>query len=344
MIGRNDPCPCGSGKKHKKCCLGKDDKPVEQLVDEELERILLSIYEQPPANSDMIELNSYRRQWEGKLGDHWDVNSIEGSLTEYFLFVVRQDLWKRHLVKVLNTPIRSAVRTVVETWQQPFVLFGKVKSEKNGFIEVEEILGDGTYYLEQEQDMPAYKDSIVFGGVLPDNRKHENGVYVITSLMFIKDSNGSFEKEIEDLAESSGFKSSLDFYKEHMVDIFYAMLNRENSSVEELIENDLTRIQQEALEILEGKLQDLAFQEEIQELLKNITISYFLKESSNFRKPNIIGAAVFLVALELGMLGEYSSTNAEVAKLFDVSTASMTKHADKISEFVLKMAEEMKEE
>jgi len=22
---RNDPCPCGSGKKFKKCCLGKDD-------------------------------------------------------------------------------------------------------------------------------------------------------------------------------------------------------------------------------------------------------------------------------------------------------------------------------
>jgi methionyl aminopeptidase len=24
-IGRNDPCPCGSGKKYKKCCLGKKD-------------------------------------------------------------------------------------------------------------------------------------------------------------------------------------------------------------------------------------------------------------------------------------------------------------------------------
>jgi SEC-C motif len=24
-VGRNDPCPCGSGKKFKKCCLGKDD-------------------------------------------------------------------------------------------------------------------------------------------------------------------------------------------------------------------------------------------------------------------------------------------------------------------------------
>jgi hypothetical protein len=24
-IGRNDPCPCGSGKKYKQCCLAKDE-------------------------------------------------------------------------------------------------------------------------------------------------------------------------------------------------------------------------------------------------------------------------------------------------------------------------------
>lgn len=29
-IGRNDPCPCGSGKKYKKCCLGKnEDNEIE---------------------------------------------------------------------------------------------------------------------------------------------------------------------------------------------------------------------------------------------------------------------------------------------------------------------------
>jgi hypothetical protein len=25
-IGRNDPCPCGSGKKYKKCCSAKDEQ------------------------------------------------------------------------------------------------------------------------------------------------------------------------------------------------------------------------------------------------------------------------------------------------------------------------------
>jgi hypothetical protein len=42
-IGRNDPCPCGSGKKHKKCCLGKDaakaTPPVQISVSQEVEKL-----------------------------------------------------------------------------------------------------------------------------------------------------------------------------------------------------------------------------------------------------------------------------------------------------------------
>ena len=30
-IGRNAPCPCGSGKKYKKCCLNKENRPVDLL-------------------------------------------------------------------------------------------------------------------------------------------------------------------------------------------------------------------------------------------------------------------------------------------------------------------------
>lgn len=35
--GRNDPCPCGSGKKYKKCCLPKDNaKECADLEDQEI--------------------------------------------------------------------------------------------------------------------------------------------------------------------------------------------------------------------------------------------------------------------------------------------------------------------
>ncbi len=32
-VGRNDPCPCGSGKKYKKCCLHKAGSPGQDLKD-----------------------------------------------------------------------------------------------------------------------------------------------------------------------------------------------------------------------------------------------------------------------------------------------------------------------
>lgn len=33
-VGRNDPCPCGSGKKYKKCCLAKDEAAARQATQE----------------------------------------------------------------------------------------------------------------------------------------------------------------------------------------------------------------------------------------------------------------------------------------------------------------------
>jgi hypothetical protein len=42
-VGRNDPCPCGSGKKYKKCCIDKEAAPVnymKQKLDRFHERIV----------------------------------------------------------------------------------------------------------------------------------------------------------------------------------------------------------------------------------------------------------------------------------------------------------------
>ena len=43
-IGRNDPCPCGSGEKYKNCCLGKQDQeseknPAQQVMEEIKEQL-----------------------------------------------------------------------------------------------------------------------------------------------------------------------------------------------------------------------------------------------------------------------------------------------------------------
>lgn len=33
QVGRNDPCPCGSGEKYKNCCINKGDAFLRKMAD-----------------------------------------------------------------------------------------------------------------------------------------------------------------------------------------------------------------------------------------------------------------------------------------------------------------------
>jgi hypothetical protein len=50
MIGRNDPCPCGSGKKFKKCCLSKECDSARQDQDSAQGTFNLQRYTEELAN------------------------------------------------------------------------------------------------------------------------------------------------------------------------------------------------------------------------------------------------------------------------------------------------------
>jgi len=59
-IGRNDPCPCGSGKKYKKCCMRKDaeDAAAANTSHEPQNEHIGRRY--PPARAAEIE-NAFKR-------------------------------------------------------------------------------------------------------------------------------------------------------------------------------------------------------------------------------------------------------------------------------------------
>ena len=40
-IGRNEPCPCGSGRKFKRCCLGKQQVASDNLTEVQKAQISL---------------------------------------------------------------------------------------------------------------------------------------------------------------------------------------------------------------------------------------------------------------------------------------------------------------
>jgi hypothetical protein len=56
QIGRNDPCPCGSGKKYKKCCLPKDEE--KERLEREHENVT-DVTDEYFSTKEYIEESSY---------------------------------------------------------------------------------------------------------------------------------------------------------------------------------------------------------------------------------------------------------------------------------------------
>ncbi len=67
-IGRNDPCPCGSGKKYKHCCLNKPKSPLDAIESPQDREKALEYY--PYTGSERQEGRVY-------LEDYFDPESIE---------------------------------------------------------------------------------------------------------------------------------------------------------------------------------------------------------------------------------------------------------------------------
>ncbi|WHT49335.1 SEC-C metal-binding domain-containing protein [Sporosarcina thermotolerans] len=125
MIGRNDPCPCGSGKKYKKCCQSKKAVSVETVQKEELERVLQSFYEEYPERKDIPDYLKLANEWKSSLEKYLPEEMIEAICLDEFFFHYRSDIWLGYLDKQKKKIVRPSVLRVVDAWQQPRAFIGK---------------------------------------------------------------------------------------------------------------------------------------------------------------------------------------------------------------------------
>ncbi|MBO9323855.1 MAG: SEC-C domain-containing protein, partial [Roseiflexus sp.] len=66
-VGRNDPCPCGSGKKYKQCCLPREEAArAEQLrLRRAVDTLLPKIIDAARATPEVVP-DALQRYWNGK--------------------------------------------------------------------------------------------------------------------------------------------------------------------------------------------------------------------------------------------------------------------------------------
>ncbi len=137
-VGRNDPCPCGSGKKYKKCCIGKEPAPARKGI-----------------TGYTIEINSFTGEVRG-LDERPD-------LKRFFQDVMRESNEEEiDVEKAANKAIERYTKRIVEVTAKLGRPLG------NAIKEAEALLGEGQFeegLSAIDKLLEAYPESIEIKGL-----------------------------------------------------------------------------------------------------------------------------------------------------------------------------------
>ena len=257
MIGRNDPCSCGSGKKYKKCCGSKGIDLVGMIVNEELDRLLTGYFDAYPKDSARKEMTLFMRKWASRLSDSWEQEHIEEAASEFYLFIQQKEMWHAYLEEQLGQLMRQAVLDVVKAWDEPIMLLAEITSVDTQDLVVRALFGERNYRLTRNEGMPTEVGTLLFGVVLRDARRGEQAVAPVSSMLFLAKWSKQTKQSLFELREAAGDIPIEEFVLTHALDIYELFIKRSTASMNQLVEEVLAAEQLTAITMLDTSLKEL---------------------------------------------------------------------------------------
>ncbi|WP_144510294.1 YecA family protein [Bacillus sp. FJAT-22090] len=324
MIGRNDPCPCGSGKKYKKCCESKETITIEEVQTEELERILQTFYDEYPERKDIPAFADLVKTWTVPLKQYLDEEMIEAIVLDEFFFHHKPEIWNNYLEKQQKKIVRPSTLHAIRRWNEPRVFVGEVVDVADDYMTVTHILTKETIQLRRESEKPVPVGVHMYCFILPDGTTKENHFLAISSLIFFPiDYNNVFEVLISRY-ETQNVLSAEEFLKENGT-MLWSLLGENGYEGGEYTQFE-AGVLQVAIKFLEENNRDY-------HKLLEIVEDYLVEQQPKARKEVAIAAGAIRFGQERGLYEPLEMTIKEIAEWFNVSTSSLNKYYNDLNAY-----------
>ncbi|MBK3494624.1 SEC-C domain-containing protein [Viridibacillus sp. YIM B01967] len=343
MVGRNDPCPCGSGKKYKKCCGKNAVGDITTLVSENIDRIVEGFVKESFNTADYHALEKRNHQWQQALNPAFADSLIDTIAMETYIYIDRPNLWRNYLNKQLAQPIRPQVKNILAAWLTPVFLLAKVESQDGDLIT---LIDDVTKkrYLMTGSPSKKFSGNWLFGIFMPDTRKGENGLTATSSVIFIPNDKIGITQALRSKLESN-ITDSFELYKTFLEAV--APINHVEAAATVVKEVQAAKPVEEKQVVTESELSP--FQTEILTLVQqyaneyNLSVDAFIPLLQQYLEQNEVKAKkANTVAAGAVLAGQAATTIPEgglskvkdVAAYYDVSASSVSKYRSQIGEFL----------
>lgn len=323
MVGRNDPCPCGSGKKYKKCCGKEQVVDLQEVISSELERIMEGFVEEGVGPADYFELEQRIRKWEHVLSGTFDKDLLEMAAFESYLFIDHPDGWKNYLIRQKKHQKRQRILDILMSWEEPFFLLGEIKGSENERLIIHNAVTNEQYlFPDNGQAKPG---EWVFGIVMRNPAQDKAELQPTSSVIFIPKHQEAVAEELQSKLEN-GVSDSLELYKTFAE-------KSENPSLPEFETRVLEQIERFIKEFgLDGTLHG------------NMAFAFLMEVPLAARKPEGVAAGILQAINDLGLFGNLYVTQKNLAAYFGTSVASLSKYRELAENYLIDKIQGMAEE
>ena len=328
MVGRNDQCPCGSGKKYKKCCEGKAQVTVETVFHDEIENTLQAFYSVYPERKDIKDYITVANEWVDALSS-LQRDLVEAVALDEFFVHHRLDIWQGFVKRTAKKMVRPATIDLLSKWDNPALFLGKVESVEEDYFTATDALTKEAVRIRRESAKPIPEGMGVFCFTLPDGSNVDNQVLAMSSLIFFPT---QYEVVFDAFGKAFAAQSQLDaaaYAAQHHL-AFWKDIVKAGYTGEEF-----TSFEQD---VLQQAKDFLAKNERNGEQLIIALEDYLVDQQPTARKAAAIAAGAIRFGQERGLIDGKPFTVKDIAESFGISASSLNKYYQELLAYTPVMA------
>jgi tetratricopeptide (TPR) repeat protein len=220
-VGRNEPCPCGSGKKYKKCCGAKEGVSITHVIEGEVDDLQKRLIH--------FALDYYEDEILKGFDDYQDYFEIEEDQRQFFEFVYTiwyslfrelengETILDNFIASEAGKIKRPKLKQIMQTWKNARAIAGEIIDVENNVLTViDGLSSEKLKAMVTNLQSPYEKGSFFVGILLPFDQMHVffpapfdlPDIPLQEAIMFIKQKS-----------EKAGYDSPQEFFTDFFMEI-----------------------------------------------------------------------------------------------------------------------------
>lgn len=321
-VGRNEPCPCGSGKKYKKCCGAQKTVSITSIIEQELLALQTQVlqYAMHEFEEELVEdfeekLDELLTEDEDELEFYSFVHTIWYAL---FVPVENGETILQQFIKARSKMIqRPMVKEILQSWTNPRPIAGRLLSLSSDSMKVKDALTDEIISIKLLEPTEPEENSFVFGFLVPFG-----GETILFTSVFDLEGEKDDKEEfyLKEVFENSGYEDPIELLKAE----FITLMNDVTFAGMEYRAEDFvwkSPFQQEVAELFEAEMRKLE--------APNTTIAtgfilwnrYCIVAQRMTKKPATYAAAIHYINAVTNPMVDI--TKKEIAEMYGISASTL---------------------